>query len=371
MRGTITSQFALFSVINLDARIPANHPIRAIKALADPMLKTLDKKLGAMYAADGRPSIPPEQLLKATLLMALYSIRSERQFCERLEYDLLFRWFLDLSLEEPAFDHSVFSKNRQRMLTADVAEKFLRQTVLAARERHLISQEHFTVDGTLIEAWASMKSFRPKDGEPRATRGTAGSDPDKGNPSVDFHGQTRSNQTHASTTDPEARLTKKSKGAPAILGFQGNALMENRNGLCIDITVCEPHAGASEREQALAMLRRHRRRGARPATVGADKAYDEPGFVKALRRRGIAPHVTQNIHARHRSAIDRRTTRHAGYELSQRFRKRIEELFGWCKTVGGMRKSRYRGIARTQFHLRLVAAAYNLTRMAKLHPQPA
>jgi transposase len=369
MRGTTPSQFALFTVINLDARIPAQHPIRAIKALAEPILKTMNKAFSAMYAREGRPSIPPEQLLKATLLMALYSIRSERQFCERLEYDLLFRWFLDLSLEDAAFDHSVFSKNRQRMLAADVAEKFLRQTVLAAREHHLISQEHFTVDGTLIEAWASMKSFRPKDGQPGG--GAAGSDMDKGNPSVDFHGQTRSNQTHASTTDPEARLAKKSKGAPAILGFQGNALMENRHGLCIDITVCEPHASASERQQALAMLGRCRRRGARPKTVGADKAYDDPRFVRALRRRGIVAHVAQNIHARHASAIDRRTTRHAGYEVSQRIRKRIEELFGWCKTVGGMRKSRYRGIARTQFHLRLVAAAYNLTRMAKLCPQPA
>ena len=372
MRGATDSQFVLYNVLNLEDRIPKGHPIRAIKALADPMLLALDKQFDAMYSDEGRPSVPPEQLLKATLLMALYSIRSERQFCERLEYDLLFRWFLDLPLDTAAFDHSVFSKNRARMLDADIAGLFLQESVLAARKKKLLSEEHFTVDGTLIEAWASMKSFRPKAEQGKPGEGNnGGDDGDKGNPTVNFRGEKRSNATHASTTDPEARLAKKSAGAPALLAFQGNVLMENRNGLCIGISVCEPHSTASEREQALALLDAHRKSGARPKTLGGDKGYDNAAFVEALRERDITPHVAQNNNKTHTSAIDARTTRHGGYTVSQRIRKRVEEIFGWCKTTGGMRKARYRGIERVQFGAQLIVTAYNLLRMAKLCPMNA
>jgi IS5 family transposase len=298
-------------------------------------------------------------LLKGSLLMAFSTIRSERQFCERLQYDLLFKWFLDLNIADEAFDHSTFSKNRQRLLKHEVAEQFFTEVVTEAKRRRLLSEEHFTVDGTLLEAWASLKSFRPKDGS--GTPPTGG----ESNPVVDFHGEKRSNATHASTTDPEARLAKKGKGKEAKLCFLGHVLMENRNGLVVDLRLTEAN-GTAEREAALEML------GARPAgkrlTVGADKGYDTKNFVNDCRAREVTPHVAQKAKA---SAIDGRTTRHAGYGISQVIRKRVEEIFGWAKTVGGGRKLRYLGLRKNRLWWTLTAAAYNLVRISRLEAQAA
>ena len=355
MRGKTTRQ-ATFTAITPDQKVPKRHPIRPIRALVEPILKELSPVFDAMYADIGRPSIPPEHLLKATLLMTLYSVRSERQFCERLEYDLLFKWFMDMNLEDPAFDASSFSKNRQRLLDSEVAGKFMAAVLQEAQRRRLLSEEHFSVDGTLLEAWASLKSFRPKDDqEPPAGGGR--------NPEVDFHGARRKNETHASATDPEARLYTKSKGQTAKLCFMAHTLMENRSGLLLDILVTEA-TGRAERESAITLL--ERRRGVhRRATVGADKAYDTQDFVKQCRALDVTPHVAQNTTDR-RSAIDGRVTRHEGYVVSQRKRKRIEEGFGWMKTVGAARKLRYIGIARNQFWMTMEAIAYNLIRMANL-----
>jgi transposase len=364
MRGERESQVTMLTVVQPDHRIRADHPIRRIKALADAELRRLSPVLDGMYAVGGRPSIPPERLLKACLLIALYSVRSERQFCEQLDYNLLFRWFLDMNLDEPSFDASTFAKNKQRLLAAEVARHFFEGVVRQAKGAGLMSAEHFTVDGTLIEAWASLKSVRPRGGP----HGKPPDDP--GNPTVDFHGERRTNATHVSTTDPEAQLARKGAGKEAKLCFSAHVVMENRAGLCVDVRVADANPG-TERTAAVAMLRRLRRRGYRPATVGADKAYDTTTFVPLVRQLGITPHVAQQITHHRGSKIDGRTTRHAGYAVSQRTRKRVEEIFGWMKTIGGLRKTRYRGIARTGLWAYLVATAYNLLRIAKLHPTPA
>ena len=320
--------------------------------MVDRALAQLSPTFARMYAQNGRASIPPEHLLKACLLMALFSVRSERQFCERLEYDLLFKWFLNLNIMDHSFDHSVFAKNRQRLLDADVAREFLLQIVGQAREQGLLSEEHFSVDGTLLEAWASVKSFRPRDGDPPSEGGGR-------NPEVDFHGERRRNETHRSTTDPESRLAKKGKGKEARLCFGAHLLMDNREGLVVDVRLT-PADGTSERDAALQMLASVP--GTGRITVGADRGYDTKGFVGRCRNVKVTPHVAQ----KQRSAIDRRTTRHEGYRLSQRARKRIEEVFGWVKTVGGGRKLRYCGVARNRLWVELTIAGYNLVRLAKL-----
>jgi transposase len=352
MRGHNATQGFMLSPLTPDQLVPQGHPIRQIKPIVERALAALSPTFTAMYAENGRPSIPPEHLLKGCLLMAFYSIRSERQFCERLQYDLLFKWFLDLNIGDPAFDASTFSKNRERLLEHAVAPQFFRAVLDEARGRQLLSAEHFTVDGTLLEAWASLKSFRPKDGS---------SDPPASgkNPTVDFRGEERVNATHASTTDPEALLARKGKGKEARLSFLGNVLMENRNGLVVDVTVTQA-TGTAERETALTQL--GRQPGLRRLTVGGDKGYDTADFVRGCRGRNVTPHVARRVH----SAIDGRTTRHAGYAVSQRVRKRVEEIFGWTKTVGGGRKLRYRGVVRNQLWAELTVTAYNLVRMAKL-----
>jgi len=345
--------------ITPDQLIPEDHPIRRIKPIVERVLAQLSPVFSAMYAERGRPSIPPEHLLKASLLIALYSIRSERQFCERLRYDLLFKWFLDLNISDRGFDASTFSKNRQRLLEHDAARAFFSAVVAEARRRKLLSAEHFTVDGTLLDAWASLKSYRPRD-EDDAPRGGGR------NAEVDFRGERRSRKTHVSSTDPEALLYKKGASQEARLRFMGHLLTENRHGLVVDIEVTQA-TGYAERAAALRMLKRRRRRG---GTVSADKAYDTRDFVADCREQRITPHVAQNT-SRRRSAIDGRTTRHAGYAVSQRRRKLVEEVFGWVKGVAGGRKLRYHGVARNQLWAELTAAAYNLVRMARLEAPTA
>ena len=356
MRGDTDDQAKVMLFITPEHLVPQDHPIRAIRPIVERALEQISPALDAMYSNCGRPSIPPESLLKSSLLIALYSIRSERQFCERLQYDLLFKWFLGLNISDRAFDASTFSKNRQRLLDHDVARQFFQAVVEEARRHRLLSEEHFTVDGTLLDAWASMKSVRPKDdgGGPRG----GGKNPD-----VDYSGQRRRNETHASTTDPEARLMRKGLGQQTRLCFAGHVLMENRNGLVVDIAIS--HAtGRAERETALAMLDRQERRRRR-LTLGADKGYDTREFFSELRKRRVTPHVAQNNISR-RSAVDGRVTSHGGYRKSQRVRKRVEEIFGWMKTVGGGRKLRYIGCARNQLWAELTAAAYNVVRIARL-----
>jgi transposase len=366
MRGEAERQVPLMTLTTPERRVPQDHPIRRIKALADAELARLSPVFETMYSERGRPSIPPEVLLKSCLLIALYSVRSERQFCERLQYDLLFRFFLDLNLDEDAFDASSFAKNKQRLLEADVARRFFEGVVQQAKAGRLLSPEHFTVDGTLLEAWASLKSFRPKGEGPRDRRPPD----DPGNPTVNFHGEQRTNTTHWSLTDLDALLTRKGAGKEAKLAFSLNVLMENRHGLCVDVSVARA-TGYAEREEALRMVRRQRANGIAAKTLGADKAYDTADFVTALRTEGITPHVAEHITMYRGSNLDCRTTRHPGYALSQRARKRIEEIFGWGKTIGGWRKSRYRGLERNGFWAYLVAATYNLVRMTKLLPAPA
>lgn len=358
MRGKQTSQMT-FSTVSPDSRVPAGHPIRGIKQLADAALADLSPIFDEMYSSVGRPSIPPERLLKGSLLMALYSVRSERQFCERLDYDLMFRFFLGMNLDEPTFDPTVYTKNRDRLLAADVAKLFFEGVVMIAKQRGLLSAEHFTVDGTLIEAWASLKSFKKK--------GAKDEQPpdDPGNPTVNFHGEKRCNNTHESTTDPEAKLYKKGDGQAAKLYFSAHVLMENRNGLCVDIHVAEA-SGFAERREALAMIDEQQERGFRISTVGADKAYDTTDFVADLRARDVTPHIAQQITKHRGSKIDARTTRHPGYAISQKKRKLVEEIFGWGKTVGSLRKTKYRGRERNGLMAYLNAAAYNLLRILKL-----
>jgi transposase len=362
VRGRQEPQVTMLAFVDMEARVPADHPLRTIKAVSDQALAQLSSEFDGMYAEVGRPSIPPERLLKASLLIALYSVRSERAFCEELDYNLLFRWFLDMQLMEPSFDPTVFTKNRQRLLEHRVGQQLFDEVVLAADRRGLLSDEHFTVDGTLIEAAASLKSFKPRDGD------ASPDDGDPGNPSVDFHGEKRSNATHQSTTDPQARLFRKGKGKEARLVFMAHALMENRNGMLTDFQVTEA-SGTAERDAVPVLVDQARERGFHPKTLGGDKNYDTRDCVADLRERGVTPHVTQNTSGR-RSAIDGRTTRHLGYALSQRARKRVEEIFGWMKTVGGFRRTRYRGLDRTGLAGYLVATAYNLVRMAKLLVRP-
>jgi len=363
MRGEVERQRSMLSVVDAEHCVPEDHPIRRIKTLANAELARLSPTFDAIYAEGGRPSIPPERLLKALLLIALYSVRSERQLCEQLHYNLLFRFFLGLGMHEPIFDASTFAKNKARLLEADVARHFLAGIVDRAKTARLISTEHFTVDGTLIEAWASLKSFRPRDEAP----GDRPPPDDPGNPTVNFRGELRTNQTHASTTDPEARLMRKGAGKEAKLVFAGHALTENRHGLVVDVRVTEA-TGTAEPEAALAMVDAQQETGMPIATVAGDKAYDRATFVDELRERGVTPHVAQNITAHRGSNVDGRTTRHPGYAVSQRKRKLVEQVFGWGKTVGGLRKTRYRGVARTQLWAQMVASAYDLLRMAKLLP---
>ena len=352
MRGKADTQVTMLTLITADQLVPEDHPIRQIKPIVDKALIELSPTFNRMYAETGRPSIPPEHLLKACLLIALYSVRSERQFCERLHYDLLFKWFLDLNIIDPAFDASTFSKNKERLLENEVARKFLVVVLEEARQRKLLSEDHFTVDGTLLEAWASLKSFSPKDGND-------GPDAEEKNPSIDFHGEKRTNDTHQSTTDPKALLAKKGHGKEAKLCFTGHVLMENRNGMVVDVTFTQA-TGTAEREAALDMLEGVH--GSRRVTLGADKGYDTQDFITMCRHMNVTPHVAR----RKTSKLDGRTTRHTGYQTSQRIRKRVEEIFGWVKTVGGGRKLRYRGMERNRLWWELTAAAYNLLRMAKL-----
>lgn len=355
MRGAIKSQPELVCLISPESVVPKDHPIRTIKKYVDEVLGRMNRRLDAMYAPDGRPSIPPERLLKAKVLIALFSVRSENLFVEQLHYNLLYRWFLDMDLTEPVFDNSTFSKNQERLMRHEVARVFFAQVVKLAREQGWVSDEHFSVDGTLIESWASLKSFAPKD-QPHP----GGDDDDPGNADVNFRGQKRSNATHQSSTDPEARLRKKAAGQEARLSFGLHALMENRHGLYVDLQV-SPAVGVTEGDAALKMLRQQKQ----ARTVGADKGYHHGPFVQGCRKQGIVPHVA-TAKGREIPGLDGRTTRTAAYALSQKIRKRIEEGFGWMKTVGGLRKTRFKGIARTQLCAHFVGAACNLVRMATL-----
>jgi transposase len=366
MRGSQPIQTGMFSYVSTESRIPATHPLRRIKVLTDKALCRLSRDFNAVYSRIGRPSIPPEWLLKAQILMALFSIRSDRLFCETLGYNILFRWFLDMDLDTPAFEHSVFSKNRERLMEQEVAHRLLQQVIALARKGELLSDEHFTVDGTLIEAWASMKSFKRRDG---GSDGNA-DDTEAGNPTVNFRGERLSNLTHASTTDPEARLARKNKRVGAQLCYGGHVLMENRSGMCVDIMVSQA-SGTAEREAALEMIKRERRRGrGRIRTVGADKGYCAGAFIHPLQSLGVKPHVAWNEYAPIKG-YEQSITRQRGYNCSQRMRKRIEEIFGWFKTIGGLRKTRFKGVKTNQAFAYVVAAAYNLLRMAKLTIEPA
>jgi transposase len=365
MRGENTKQSSMLMLMSPETRVPATHPLRGIKKLADAALGELSAVFDEMYSAIGRPSIPPERLLKSMLLIALYTVRSERQFCEQLDYNLMFRWFLDMDMEEPSFDPTVFTKNRDRLVASDAAGQFFRAVIEQAKAAGLMSREHFSVDGTLIDAWASLKSFKKKGSS--KDDGTPPDDP--GNPSVDFHGEKRSNETHESTTDPDAKLARKGLGKEAKLSYSAHALIENRNGLLVDFQMDQAD-GRAERRSALEMLDENLP-GRGRITVAGDKGYDTRDFVGNCRRRNVTPHVAQNAHKRRRSAIDERTTRQPGYVISQRFRKRIEEVFGWMKTVGNFRKTRYRGFGANQIAAYMVGAAYNLLRVAKLLEAPA
>jgi len=347
MRGDDRQQPDLFLYGTLEERIPKNHPLRPVRAMTDAALEALSSRFDELYSDSGRPSIPPEHLLRALLLQALYSIRSERMLVEQLEYNLLFRWFVGLGMNETAWNHAVFSKNRERLLAGDVAREFFACVVEQARALRLLSDDHFTVDGTLIEAWASQKSFRPKDGSDDDTAGG-------------FRGQKR--RTHRSTTDPEAKLYRKGNGQEAKLSYLGHVLIDNRHGLAVDATLTEAN-GRAEREAALKMARRLG--GERRVTLGADKGYDARDFVAGLRELGVTPHVAQNTSGR-RSRIDGRTTRHEGYDQSKKKRKLVEQIFGWMKTTAGIRKTRHRGREKVEWMFTFAAAAYNLVRIRNL-----
>jgi transposase len=363
MRGGDERSGSLFSYVDLEDRVGQNHPLRVIRTIVNEALAALAGEFSALYSPMGRPSIPPEKLLRAMLVQAFYSIRSERQLMERLEFDLLFRWFVGIGVDDAAWDHSVFSKNRERLLQGDIAAKLLGAVLSQPRVKRLLSADHFSVDGTLIEAWASMKSFKPRTGPDDPPSADGGR-----NQEADFHGQKRANDTHASTTDPEARLYRKGPGKEAKLCFMGHALMENRNGFVVDACLT-PADGRSERVAALHMIEP---RADRPQAIslGADKAYDAEDFVNELRAMRVTPHVAQNANGRS-SAIDGRTTRHASYAVSQRIRKRIEEAFGWMKTIAGQDKTKFRGRERVGWAFAFAAAAYNLTRLPKLLAAPA
>jgi transposase len=343
----------MFSYLSAEERVPTNHPLRAVRQVTDRVLAELSKLFARMYSEIGRPSIAPEKLLRALLLQVLYTVRSERMLMEQLNYNLLFRWFVGLNLDDEVWDVTVFTKNRDRLLEADVAKEFFRLVVGEAQALDLMSDEHFTVDGTLLEACASLKSFKKVEGEETAPP------EDPGNPTVDFHGDKRSNQTHTSTTDPDALLARKGAGKEAKLSYSGHVLMENRNGLIAEVEVLQA-TGTAERDAALIMMEAIP--GDQPVTIGADKGYDTKDFVEEARNLKATPHVAQKKH----SAIDGRTTRHGGYGISQQKRKRVEEIFGWMKTVGGMRKLRHRGLQLVGWMFTFTAAAYNLVRIRNL-----
>lgn len=359
MRGEDRQQAKLFSYVSPEQRVPPTHPLRTIRQLVDRALQELAARFDALYAAGGRPSIPPEQLLRALLLQVLYTVRSERQLMEQLDYNILFRWFVGLELDEPVWDVTVFTKNRERLLAGDVAQVFFQAVLGEAKRRRLLSAEHFTVDGTLVQAWAGQKSFKPRR---RPGRRPAPED-DPGNPMVNFHGERRSNTTHRSTTDPDARLMRKGRGHEAKLAYQGHVLMENRHGLAVAAALTQAD-GTAERDMAGQLVRRLPPRRRR-RTLGADKGYDTQGCVAELRVVGVTPHVAQNTSGR-RSAIDGRTTRHPGYAVSQWKRKRVEEIYGWLKTIGLQRQTRFRGTARVAWMFVFATAAYNLVRMKNL-----
>ena len=346
----------MFSYLSPEERVPEKHPLRPIRLIVDDALKSLSATFSQLYSAFGRPSIPPEKLLRALLLQVLYTVRSERMLMEQLEYNLLFRWFVGLNMDEAVWVPTVFTKNRDRLWEGDIAEKFFQEVLTQARVVDLISDEHFTVDGTLIEAWAGQKSFQRKDRP-------APPPDDPGNPTVNFHGETRSNDTHESTTDPDARLARKSGGHESKLAYCGNVMIENRNGLVVDTELLQCN-GTAERDAA--MLMAERVEGTERITVGADKAYDTKDFVSEMRGMNVTPHVSQNTKRPGGSAIDGRATRHEGYQVSQRKRKRIEEVFGWMKTVGTLRKTRHRGLQTVRWVFTFTAAAYNLVRMRNL-----
>ena len=357
MRGEDQQQNHIFSYLSPETRVRKDHPLRAIRAMVDEVLSQLSRRFDRMYARVGRPSIAPEKLLRGQLLQMLYSIRSERLLIEELDYNLLFRWFVGLNADEAVWDATTFSKNRDRLLEADVAKEFLARVVEQARDKGLTSDEHFTVDGTLVEAWASAKSFQPKEQKQPPPPD------DPGNPTVNFRGEKRSNQTHQSRTDPEALLARKGPGKESKLSYSGNLLVENRNGLIVDAEVFQAN-GTAERDAALVMLEQIA--GTNPVSEGGDKGFDTQDFVKECRHMSVTPHVAQNLARRGGSAIDGRTTRHAGYALSQRKRKRIEECFGWLKTIALMRKVRHRGVCKVHWIFTFACAAYNLVRMRNL-----
>jgi transposase len=360
MRGDDEQQAAMFSYISPEQRVPADHPLRPIRKMTDEIFQQLSPRFDALYARLGRPSIAPEKLLRALLLQVLYSVRSERLLMEQLQYNLLFRWFVGLNMDDAVWVPTVFSKNRDRLLAGEIAAEFFAAVLQLARTKELLSDEHFTVDGTLVEGWASLKSFQPKD---KAARGRDDEPDDPGNPTVNFHGQKRSNQTHQSTTDQDVRLYKKSAGSEARLYYLGHVLMENRNGLAVAAKLSLA-SGTAERETALELIKQRPPKSR--MTLSGDKAYDTKNFVRELRASGVVPHVAQNDKRRGGSAIDHRTTRHAGYELSQRKRKRVEEIFGWLKTVGLMRKTRHRGLEDVGWLFQFATAAYNLVRIRNL-----
>jgi transposase len=360
MRGTDKRQEPMFSYISAEKRVPQDHPLRSLRMMVDVILKDLSPLFETLYSNTGRPSIAPEKLLRTLLLQVLYTVRSERLLMEQLDYNLLFRWFVGLSMDDPVWDATVFSKNRDRLLEGDIARAFFERVLCHARAQHLLSDEHFTVDGTLIEAWAGQKSFKKK--------GTNSGNPtdDPGNPSVDFKGEKRTNQTHQSTTDPQARLYRKAKGKESKLCYLGHVMMENRNGLAVNARITKA-SGTAEREAAAVMM--GELPGKKRITIGADKAYDSKEFVRQARGMSVTPHVAQNDKNRS-SAIDNRTTRHAGYSVSQRKRKRVEEIFGWMKTVGMLRKTRHRGVDRVGWMFTFGVAVYNLVRMRNMIDVP-
>ena len=358
MRGRQDEQTEMFSYVSQEDRIPADHPLRIMRGMVDPILKGLSRQFEKMYSETGRPSIPPEQLLRALLVQVLYTIRSERLLMEELNYNLLFRWFVGLSMDDEVWDHSVFSKNRDRLLEGDIANGFFEKVLDLARAEDWLSDEHFTVDGTLIEAWAGQKSFKKRD-EVSSVSGKDTDDP--GNPTVDFHGERRTNDTHQSTTDPEARLMKKGPGKEARLTFMGHVTMDNRHGFVVATRYTQA-TGTAEREAAIEMAKGLKKRHRARLTLGADKGYDTDNFVKQIGKLGITPHVAQNDTNRS-SAIDKRTTRHIGYAISQRKRKLVEEIFGWLKTIGLMRKTRHKGVRRGGWMFTFTSAIYNLIRI--------
>jgi transposase len=361
MRGADEQSGSMFSYVSLEERVPPDHPLRAIRRITDRALAQLSPQFGRLYINFGRPSIAPEKLLRALLLQAIYTIRSERQLIEQLDYNLLFRWFVGLGMDDAVWSPTTFTKNRDRLLDGDIASAFFEAVLIHADTARLLSDDHFTVDGTLLEAWASQKSFRPRDQDPPPDGG--------GNPTVNFHGQRRRNATHQSTTDPDARLYKKAQGREARLGYLGHVLMEPRSGLIVNATVT-PADGHGERDAAVVMI--GTLRGRRRITVAADKAYDTRDFVANLRAMQVTPHVAQYRESAHRgSAIDGRTTRHAGYAISQRKRKLVEQGFGWMKTVGGLRKLRHRGGPLVTWIFTFTAAAYNIVRLRRLLPATA